>query len=68
MKQIADALNANPGKAETLLPVLAVAVRSVRPTEARAGISAVITALTRQPEILALVEKFLPELNLSPAS
>lgn len=68
VKQIADALNANPAQAGTLLPVLAVAVRSVRPTEARAGIAAVVTALSRRPEIIEMVEQFLPELNLAPAS
>jgi hypothetical protein len=68
VRQISEALGRHPDRAATWLPVLAVAVRSVRPSEARAGIAAVVTATVRQPELVPLVARYLPELQLAPAS
>jgi hypothetical protein len=62
-QQIARALADDPSRAETLLPVLAVAVRSVRPAEARAGLAALMAAVEARPEIGGLVRQQLPELQ-----
>jgi hypothetical protein len=64
VRQLGAALNANPGRTEQLLPVLAVAVRSVRRPEARAGLAAVVSVLESRPELGDLVKRHLPELSL----
>jgi hypothetical protein len=50
--------------AETLLPVLAVAIRSVRLPEARGALAAIVRAVEIRPELAAFVERFLPELQI----
>jgi len=67
VRQIGEAIREKPQAAELLLPILAVAIRSVRPSEARAGLSAVVGAVECHPELAAAVEKHLPELKLSVA-
>jgi len=62
-RQIARALADDPSRAEKLLPVLAVAVRSVRPAEARAGLAALVAAVEARPELRTLVQEYLPELR-----
>lgn len=62
-QQIARALTDDPSRAEKLLPVLVVAVRSVRPAEARAGLAAVMATVEARPEIGGLVRQHLPELQ-----
>jgi hypothetical protein len=62
--QLAEALVEHPDRAESLLPVLAVAVRSVRAPELRSGLAAVATVVERRPELLAAVRRHLPELEL----
>jgi hypothetical protein len=64
LRQVSDALVEDPGRAETLLPVLAVALRSVRAPEARAGLAALVHAADLRPDILPLVERYLPEVQL----
>jgi len=64
LRQVSDALVEEPGRAETLLPVLAVAMRSVRAPEARAGLAALVHAADLRPDILPLVERYLPEVQL----
>jgi hypothetical protein len=66
LRQISEALLRRPDDAETLLPVLAVAIRSVRLPEARGGLSAIVRAVDRRPDIAALVARFLPEMQLPP--
>lgn len=65
--QVSRAIQENPAQAETLLPVLAVAMRSVRAPEARAGLAAVVSAVDARPELADAVKRHLPELNLLPA-
>lgn len=67
LRQISDAVREHPEAAEQLLPVLAVAIRSVRPPEARAGLAAIVGAVEARPELAELVAKVLPELQLVPA-
>ncbi len=62
--QIADAIVADPSLADSLLPVLAVAVRSVRKPESRSGIAAVVGLLARAPGTADVVARHLPELEL----
>src|SRR6185436_17408327 len=64
LRQIAEALLTHPENAETLLPVAAVAIRSVRFTEARAGLAAVVSVMAHRPEIEPLVKRHLPELSV----
>ena len=61
--QMAQAIAARPERGETLLPVLAVAVRSVRPAEMRTGLAAILRVLAARPELAATVRQHLPELD-----
>lgn len=63
VRQIGEAIITAPESCEALLPVLAVAVRSVRLPEARAGLAAVMTLVAQRPELTAAVRRFLPELQ-----
>jgi hypothetical protein len=65
VRQLAEAISAEPAKAATLLPVLSVAIRSVRGTEMRAGLAAVMTLVAQRPELASAVQKQLPELKFS---
>jgi hypothetical protein len=65
VRQLAGALAAHPERAETLLPVLAVAIRSVRSSEAHAGLAAVLALLEAQPGLAGVVRRVLPELELA---
>jgi hypothetical protein len=67
LRQISDAVRRDPTRAERLLPVLAVAIRSVRGPEARAGLAAIVGAVDAAPALADAVRRFLPELNLTPA-
>ena len=63
--QLAEAIERDPAQAPRLLPLLAVAARSVRAPEFRAGLAAVVRAATRRPELAADVAKHFPELRLA---
>ncbi|HEY7086960.1 MAG TPA: hypothetical protein VH518_02660 [Tepidisphaeraceae bacterium] len=65
LRQVSDALRDHPEDAEKLLPVVAVAIRSVRFPEARGGLSAVVRAVDARPELEPLVSRYLPELKLN---
>ncbi len=65
LRQIAEALEREPKHAELLLPVLAIAMRSVRAPEARGGLAAVVGVVERRPETQPIVEKYFPELELA---
>lgn len=67
LRQISQAIEAEPERAEQLVPVLAIAIRSVRPPEARAGLSAILSAVAARPELEASMARYLPELRLLPA-
>lgn len=62
--QLAGAIADDPSRAERLAPLLAVAVRSIRGPEHRAGLAAVVELLERRPELLPLIRGLLPELNV----
>ncbi|HEX4796801.1 MAG TPA: hypothetical protein VH370_23615 [Humisphaera sp.] len=67
LRQISDAVRNDPTAAPRLLPVLALAIRSVRAPEARAGLAAIVAAVDAQPDLAAAVSRELPELILTPA-
>jgi hypothetical protein len=64
VQQIARALVEDPARGDALLPVLAVAVRSVRGPEARAGLAAVASVVEAQPQLAEAVRRHLPEVRL----
>ena len=65
VQQIAQAIVENPARGDALLPVLAVAVRSVRGPEARAGLAAVVSVVEAQPQLAEAVRRILPEMKLA---
>lgn len=64
--QLAAAMIKQPSQAADLLPVLIVAVRSIRGPEMRAGLSALMQVLERCPELHPIVAAQLPELTFDP--
>jgi hypothetical protein len=64
LNQIAARLAKHPGEAEALLPLLGIALRSVRAPERRAALSAVATAAARAPSIERALAAVLPELKI----
>ncbi len=66
LRQISQAIKEQPDRAERLVPVLAVAIRSVRPPEARAGLSAILSAVSARPDLEATLARHIPELRLMP--
>jgi hypothetical protein len=68
VRQIAHAIVENPARSEALLPVLAVAVRSVRGPEARAGMAAVVGVVEARPQLAEAVRRLLPEMRIEEAA
>lgn len=66
LRQISQAIATEPDRAEQLVPVLAVAIRSVRPPEVRAGLAAILTAIEGNPDLEASLFRWIPELRLLP--
>jgi len=65
VRQMIDRLGAHPDEAGDLLPILAVALRSVRGPEFRAGLAGVAGFVARHPTRKNLVEAVFPELKWS---
>jgi hypothetical protein len=66
LRQISQAIAERPERAERLIPVLAVAIRSVRPPEVRAGLAALLSAVAARPELQGMLAQQIPELHLLP--
>jgi hypothetical protein len=64
--QIARAILARGDQTDDLLPVLTVAVRSIRKTEMRAGLAAIAAIAEQRPDLEPLITSSLPELILTP--
>jgi hypothetical protein len=64
--QIARAILARGDQTDELLPVLTVAVRSIRKPEMRAGLAALAQIAAQRPDLEPLIARELPELILSP--
>jgi len=60
-----DRLAGHPAEADRLLPLLAVAVRSVRGPEFRAGLAGVVGLAERNPDLAPAIRRRFPELQLS---
>ena len=65
VKQIADVITGKPEKFSELLPVLAVAVRSIRDPEMKAGLSALARITAERPELEKEICDYLPELSFA---
>jgi hypothetical protein len=65
VSQISQAIVEHPERVDTLLPVLAVAVRSVRGPESRAGLAAVVSLTEGRPELAEAVRRHLPEMKFA---
>ncbi|HUY90016.1 MAG TPA: hypothetical protein VMV10_14870 [Pirellulales bacterium] len=65
VRQLAAAIVERPDEAPQLVPVLAVAVRSIRRPEQRAGLAAVAYLLDRQPTLAEAIARQLPELSFA---
>jgi hypothetical protein len=63
VRQLLDRLEAKPGEAPELLPLLSVALRSVRGPERRSGLVAVVRLVEKRPEVEPLVRSTFPELQ-----
>jgi hypothetical protein len=64
LRQISDRILREPQTLPTLLPVLTIAIRSVRPPEARHGLAAIVSAVERMPQLADDVKRHLPELEI----
>jgi hypothetical protein len=65
LRQISRSIADDPARAGPLIPVLAVAIRSVRMPEVRTGLSALVAAVEAHPPLAEAVAKYLPEMQLS---
>ncbi len=65
VRQLLRRLEASPGEAPALLPLLGVALRSVRGPERRAGLVAVVRLVEKRAEVAPLVRSSFPELQMT---
>jgi hypothetical protein len=63
--QLVRRLERRPDEARALLPILAVALRSVRGPEWRAGLAGVVALAERNPDVRPLVAEAFPELKMA---
>jgi hypothetical protein len=65
LRQISDRIISDPSSLRFLLPVIAIAIRSVRWPEARHGLAAIVTAVEADPSLASEISRYLPELQLT---
>jgi hypothetical protein len=65
LQQIAERIARRPAEAEALLPLLGVALRSVRAPERRTALAALARAALREPRLQAAIARTMPELKIS---
>jgi hypothetical protein len=65
LRRIADRAADRPDEAERLLPVLAIALRSVRPPERVGALAALARAAVGHESLRAAVSRHIPELSIS---
>jgi len=63
LNQISRTVVGNPQHAARLVPVLAIALRSVRAAEARSGLAAIVESAQRNPALLDTIASAIPELR-----
>jgi hypothetical protein len=66
LRQLADRIVQQSDRAPEILPLLAIALRSVRETERRAALTAIAKAAFSQPALRAPLAEHIPELVLFP--
>jgi hypothetical protein len=66
VQQLVRRLSRRPEEAGVLLPIVSVALRSVRGPEFRAGLAGVVRLVEHQPELGPVVTAAFPELRLQP--
>jgi hypothetical protein len=64
IRQLVRRLEQRPEEASELLPILSVALRSLRGPEWRAGLAGVVQAVSQRPELAADVRTLFPELRM----
>jgi hypothetical protein len=64
LAQISRQLVRDAESAQSLMPIVAVAIRSVRAPEARHALAAVVAAVERVPGLAPVIARHLPELRL----
>lgn len=64
--QLAERIVEEPAKADELLPLMAVALRSVREPERRAALGAIARAAFGNPTLREAIKRHVPELDLFP--
>jgi hypothetical protein len=62
VRQVVERLSRRPEEAPVLLPLLKVALRSVRGPEWRAGLTGIVHLVHRRPDLTSLVQGNFPEL------
>jgi hypothetical protein len=67
VQQVVARLASHPDEADQLLPILKVALRSVRGPEWRAGLAGLVGLLQRRGDLEPLVKQHFPELTLAEA-
>lgn len=67
LRLMSEQIEREPSSAGRLLPVFAIAIRSVRAPEARHGLAAIVRAVERVPALAEAVAAHLPELQLDGA-
>jgi hypothetical protein len=65
VRQVVERLAQRPSEAEQLLPILSVALRSVRGPEWRAGLAGLVRLVETSPQMRPAVEQMFPELSVS---
>jgi hypothetical protein len=65
VRQMVERLTRHPAEAALLLPILAVALRSLRGPEWRAGLTGVVQLTERNRDLLPLVHSTFPELRMA---
>lgn len=67
LSQVAEMIVKSPDKADDLLPLLGVALRSVRPPERRGAVAAIAAAAARTPSLNQALARKLPEIRIEGA-
>jgi hypothetical protein len=63
-RQISRRIADHPAEADDLLPLLGIALRSLRQPERRAGLAALVRAAETRPGLRAQIQRHLPELHI----
>jgi hypothetical protein len=64
ISQVTQRLQSHQDESEQLLPLLAIAVRSLRATEFRAGLTGIVRLAESQPELVSQIRQKFPELEI----